>query len=135
MADFFDKMIDGFSKGVASVSTGSKSMIEKTKINAVIKNIEDEKKQLAEILGNKVYQMCVNDPECVISKSDVIDICGQITLRNQQIEEQRKKIADLDAEMSQVRGNQPINVSSVCPCGYQNAPGAKFCAKCGNKLL
>ena len=58
MADFFDKMKDGFNKSVATVSTGSKTMLEKTKINAVIKSLEDEKKQLAEILGNKIYKFC-----------------------------------------------------------------------------
>ena len=33
MADFFDKMKDGFNKGVATVSTGSKTMIEKIKLS------------------------------------------------------------------------------------------------------
>lgn len=135
MADFFDKMVDGFNKGVATVSTGSKTMIEKSKINSMIKNIEDEKKQLAEILGIKVYQMCANDPEGVIAKSDVIDICNQITLRNQQIEAHQRRIAELDAEMNQVKGSQPVNACIVCQCGHQNAPGARFCAKCGNKLF
>ena len=35
MADFFDKLRDGVNKGVATVSTGSKTVLEKSKINSV----------------------------------------------------------------------------------------------------
>lgn len=136
MADFFDKVVSGFNKGVATVSTGSKTMIEKTKINALIKNLEDEKKQLAEIIGVKVYQMYMANPENDIPMAEVVEVCQQILNRNQQIEEQNKKIAELDAEMEQVKGSGgAINVSVTCQCGHPNAAGAKFCAKCGNKLL
>jgi hypothetical protein len=43
MADIFDKLKSGLNKGVASVSTGSKTLIEKAKINSRIKTLEDEK--------------------------------------------------------------------------------------------
>lgn len=133
MADFFDKMKDGFNKGVATVSTGSKTMIEKTKINTIIKGLEDEKKQLAEILGNKIYNFCLENAESDIPRDEVVSICNEISSRNEQIEVQKKKIEELDAEMSQVIGNGG-NVSNICQCGHENSAGAKFCAKCGNKL-
>lgn len=136
MADFFNKMKDSINKGVATVSTGSKTMIEKSKINAVIKNLEDEKKQLAEIMGNKIYQFCLANAQDDIPRDEVIGFCEEITSRNEQIEIQRKKIEELDAEMNQVIGSgQNLNVPITCSCGCSNAPGAKFCAKCGNKLL
>lgn len=135
MADFFDKMKDGFNKGVATVSTGSKTMIEKTKINTIIKGLEDEKKQLAEILGNKIYNFCLENSEGDIPRSDVISICSEITARKEQIEVQKKKIEALDAEMNQVLGNSTVgSTATVCQCGYTNPAGAKFCAKCGSKL-
>ena len=134
MADFFDKMKDGFNKGVATVSTGSKTMIEKTKINSCIKTLEDEKKQLAEIMGNKIYNFCNENPEGDIPRDEVTSICNEISARNEQIELQKKKLADLDAEMNQVMGTSINNLGSTCACGHTNAPGAKFCAKCGNKL-
>jgi len=140
MADFFDKVVSGFNKGVATVSTGSKTMIEKTKINSVIKNLENEKKQLAEIIGVKVYQMYMSNSENDIPVSEVSDTCQQILAINQQIEEQNFKIAELDAEMEQVKasGGAPasaVNVSVTCQCGHPNVAGAKFCAKCGNQLF
>lgn len=135
MADFFDKMKDGFNKSVATVSTGSKTMIEKTKINTVIKGLEDEKKQLAEILGNKIHKFCLENAEGDIPRDEVISICNEITARNEQIEVQKKKIEELEAEMNQVMGNSSNgNMTNICQCGHANAAGAKFCAKCGSKL-
>lgn len=135
MADFFDKMKDGFNKSVATVSTGSKTMIEKTKINTVIKGLEDEKKQLAEILGNKIYKFCLENAEGDIPRDEAISICNEITARNEQIKVQKKKIEELDAEMNQVMGNSSNgNMTNICQCGHANAAGAKFCAKCGSKL-
>lgn len=135
MADFFEKMKDGFNKGVATVSTGSKMMLEKTKINAVIKNLEDERKQLAEILGNNIHTFCSEHAEGDIPREEVISICNEITARNQQIEVQKKKIEELESEMNQVMGNfAASDAVNVCRCGHENAAGAKFCAKCGSKL-
>lgn len=136
MADFLDKMVGGLSKGVATVSTGSKNMIEKTKINTIIRGLEDEKKQLAEILGNKVYKICSETDSGDIARADIIGICNEITLRNERIEEQKRKIEELENEMNQVMGNSSTagGVANVCQCGNVNVAGAKFCAKCGNKL-
>lgn len=135
MADFFDKVKDGFNKSVATVSTGSKTMIEKTKINTVIKTLEDEKKQLAEILGNKIHKFCLENTEGDIPRDEVIGICNEISNRIEQIEVQKKKIEELEAEMNQVMGNsQSVGLTNMCECGHANAAGAKFCAKCGNKL-
>ncbi len=135
MADFFDKMKDSINKSVATVSTGSKTMVEKTKINAVIKNLENEKKQLAEILGNKIHKFCLENAEGDIPRDEVISICNEIISRDEQIEVQKKKIEELDAEMNQVMGTSSgSGITITCSCGHPNAVGAKFCAKCGNKL-
>ena len=130
MADFFDKMKDGFNKGVATVSAGSKAMIEKTKIYAVIKGLEDEKKQLIEILGNKIYKLCMETEEGDIPREEVISFCKEISSREEQIEAQKKKIEELEKEMNQTVAGS----ANVCRCGYTNSENAKFCEKCGNKL-
>lgn len=135
MADFFDRLKDGINKGVATVSTGSKTVIEKTKINTVIKGLEDEKKQLAEILGNKVHKFCMETTEGDIPREECIKISQEIVIRDQQIALQRQKIEELDAEMNQVRGaGSYVGATVTCVCGHPNALGAKFCAKCGTPL-
>ena len=133
MADFFDKLSDGISKGFATVSTGSKTMVEKTKINSIIKNIEGEKKQLAEVLGLKVFNYCLNNAEGDIPREEVISICNEIIARNEKIEQNKQRIAELDREMSEVTGSGST-VQVPCKCGQINVPGAKFCAKCGSRL-
>lgn len=132
MADFFGKVLDGVNKGVATVSTGSKTIIEKTKINSVIKTLTDEKKQLAEILGNKVYAFAVAEKKDV-PFAEIEALCAQITLRTEQIAEQQAKIDALDEEMNKITGSSGIS-SLVCSCGHINKEGAKFCAACGKKL-
>lgn len=134
MADFFTKVKDGLNKGVATVSTGSKTMIEKTKVNSIIKSLEDEKKQLSEILGNKVYDIYMSLGEGDISRDEIMSICNEISTRIEQIKEQKARIEELDAEMNQVMGASVSATTGICSCGHQNAPGAKFCAKCGSKL-
>lgn len=140
MADIFDKMRAGLNKGVATISTGSKTVVEKTKINSIINNLENEKKRLCEEMGMKIYEFCCENSEGDFPRAESEVFYNQITQRNIQIEEQRNKLAELDAEMNRVLGTQ-VTVTSVsenngktCACGYINATGAKFCAKCGQGL-
>ena len=100
----------------------------------LIKNLENEKKQLLELLGNKVYNFCKESPEGDIHRELVASFCNEIDGRLAQIEVQRARIAQLDAEMDQVRGGgAPVGGGTkMCPCGHPNADTAKFCAKCGN---
>ena len=132
--DFFGKIKSGFDKGVAMASTGSKNMVEKTKINTRIKNLETEIKELAEIMGNKVFNYCVNNPDGDIPRAEFLTFCGEISTRNEQIRECREQIAALDEEMNQVKGVSNT-VPVTCACGQVNVPGAKFCARCGNQLF
>ena len=134
MSDFLDKMKMGINKGVATVSTGSKTMVEKTKINSVIKTLEDEKNELTRILGNKIFVFCSENTEGDIPRAEVQSFCDEIEKRNVQIEQQKVRIQELDAEMSQVMGTTSASISAICSCGYENSPGAKFCARCGKKL-
>ncbi len=135
MADFFGKMKDTLNKGVATVSTGSKTMIEKSKMNSCIKTLEDEIKQLSEIMGMKLYNYCATNPDGDIPRAEFVSFCSEISNRNEQIKQYRAKIAELDAEMNQVTGSTVSNVPVTCSCGQVNSPGAKFCAKCGKQLF
>ncbi|HHW47069.1 MAG TPA: zinc-ribbon domain-containing protein [Clostridiaceae bacterium] len=131
MADIFDKLKSGLNKGVASVSAGSKALIEKAKINSRIKTLEDEKKQLSELLGAKVYNLFMEKRE--VSVEEIEGFCNEITKRNEQIKEQQQRLEELEAELNQVMGNTKVG-SPICKCGNENPPGAKFCSKCGSAL-
>lgn len=134
MAEFLDKVKQSINKGVATVSTGSKNVIEKTKINSCIKSLEDEKKQLLELLGNKVYNYFKENADGSFSKDMAESFCDEIDIRLANIKKQKELISELDAEMSKIRGMSVNNLSKVCGCGHENGAGSKFCAKCGLKL-
>ena len=138
MADFMDTLKSGITKGVATVSTGSKNIVEKTKINTLIKNTENEIKELYGAIGSNVYNFCVNNAEGDIPRAEFISFCEEISVRYGQIQQYQAKIAELDAEMEQVMGNGSVNVGPApitCKCGTVNAPGARFCASCGSPLV
>lgn len=134
MADIFDKMKMGLNKGVATISTGSKTVVEKTKINSIINNLEADKKRLFETMGQKLFEFCEANPESDYPNTEMVAFYSEIKLRNEQIELQKRKFAELDAEMSRVLGTPNSVGQVVCNCGYSNIAGSKFCAKCGAKI-
>lgn len=143
MADFFDKMIDGFNKNVAIVSAGSKVVVEKGKINNSIKNLEDEKRRIVESIGNKVYSYYIAN-QGDIPRNVIEPLCSEIVNREEQIKSLKLKVEELDNEMNIVKtaaSTQTIeaevveqHATKVCSCGFTNEENAKFCGKCGNKL-
>jgi hypothetical protein len=134
MADFLDKVKSGINKGVATVSTGSKTVIEKSKINSTVKTLEEEKQQLIKLMGQKALEYFEgNGGAEPMQYSLVENFIAQIKLREQSIEENQGKLKELDAEMDKIVGN--ANITVACPkCGHENNSSAKFCVKCGNPL-
>lgn len=130
MADIFDKMLDGINKGVNSVAAGSKTMIEKAKINNAINNLENEKKELSTFIGEKVYSLYKEGK--LQDTEEFGSLCEQIDLKNDAIAAKREELVKLEAPAPAA----PAQAGVVyCPqCGGQNAAGSKFCAKCGHQI-
>ena len=126
MADIFDKMIMGINKGVKTVESGSKLMLEKAKLNTAIGDLEKEKKQIAEQLGAQVYNLYKTGD---LVHPDLESFCIQIDQKIAAIRENRSKLEALD-------NRQPSQESTaVCGrCGAQNPQKAKFCSHCGAAL-
>ena len=133
MADFLGKMKDSLNKGVATISTGSKNVIEKTKINSFISTFEEEKKQLLEALGNKIYTYSINNGGD-IPREEIENLLHEISKRIEQIAEQNKKLEELDSEMKKVTGKSVEGLTVECECGYENSINSVFCAKCGRRI-
>ena len=136
MPKFFDKIGNGINKGVATASANAKAVMEKTKINAVISNLENEHTQLARLLGQRVYDMYKINGEIAVDDG-MSNFIAEIEKRLMQIEQQKEQLRRVDDELSMVTGKtQEDSLSgAACDCGSVNAEGAKFCAKCGNSLL
>jgi len=130
MAGIFDKVVDGLNKGVATVGANSKAMVEKARIKTVISNLESERKQLAELLGMKMYEKCASSRETV-ADIDMANFITEIGKRLDGIAEQQALIKKIDEEVRQVTSS---GTNVVCSCGHVNSQDDKFCAKCGSPL-
>ena len=130
MADIFDKITGGFNKGVAVVGANSKAVVEKAKINTAIKNQEEEKRKLAELLGLKVYEIHMSGAG--ITGEDIEGFVDGINTRIQNIAEYSDQLEKIEAELRAVAGGGAVLSVPCAQCGNMNPQGAKFCAKCGN---
>lgn len=133
MADIFYKIASGINKGVATLGTGSKGVLEKARIKTVIANLETERKELAELLGMKIYEKCAKYVNQLEDRA-IAGFVTEIDKRLSGIAEQEAEIRRIDAEFSQVTGQNVIGEGKNCACGNVNIDIAKFCARCGNAL-
>ena len=132
MPDILNKITSGINKGVATVGANSKAMLEKAKINTVINNLENERKQLTQLLGTKIYEMHKSGE---ITIDDAIqNFLIEIDKRVELIAQQQEQLRRIEAEVSLVTsGTGPvIQGGAACACRHINNEGVKFCAKCGS---
>ena len=124
------KLVDGLSKRVATVGVDSKAFVGKTTINNIITKLENEKKQFAETLGMRVYELQMAGSE--ISKGDVENFVNEISKRIHLITFQQEQLKLLEAVTDDGRsGNTHL---PICKCGHMNEQGSRFCLKCGSGL-
>ncbi|MCL2406859.1 MAG: zinc ribbon domain-containing protein [Defluviitaleaceae bacterium] len=159
MPDFLDKLVGGFNKGVAKVSANSKALLEKQKLNSTINALENERKQLAQQLGMKVYEQYMDsDGEvgAMVFTDETAEFVNEIKARLEKIADVRAQIRLVDeavadavaaaeakneakTEAKKQREAEAIIADEdmpgvICVCGAQNQENAKFCAKCGTQL-
>jgi uncharacterized protein (DUF3084 family) len=128
MADIMDKIVDGVNKGIAAVSSGSKYIIEQAKIKTKIKELENEKKELLQLLGNKILEMRSSN-QINIEDAGVNNFFNEIAKRDEAIKVEQERLAELEKN----KDSNPGGVV-VCQCGNQNPVGSKFCSKCGSQI-
>ena len=132
-----DKVVTGFNKGVSSVSEGSKTFVEKARINTKIEELEREKTRYMQNIGNLVYNLqssgAVSIPQCEA-------ICGEVAECDRQIEELKQQREALEQQRyqnqqyAQQQAPMDYNAGVRCSCGFINRETAKFCASCGSAL-
>ena len=135
MTGIFDKVVGGVNKGVATVGASSKAMLEKAQLRAVISNLESERKQLAELLGMKIYENHAQGRETMADK-DIENFITEIGKRMAGIAEKQAEMKRIDEGVNQITGSKGAitDIERTCTCGHAMPSSAKFCAKCGNPL-
>jgi len=135
MAGIFEKVVGSVNKGVATVGTSSKAMIEKAQIKTMISNLESERKELAELLGMKICEKHIQTGEISIDK-EIENFVVEIGKRVNGIAEKQAEIKRIDDSVNQIIGSKgnATDTEKTCTCGNIAPPDAKFCAKCGNSV-
>jgi hypothetical protein len=129
VADFFDKLKQGLGKGVTTVGVKSKEMLDVSKLKSQIADLQKQKKEALEELGNIVHTMLLKgalDEERLRAKS------AAIAALDDQIKQKEKELMETHAKAQEALGKpKPI---AMCACGAELFEGAKFCGKCGKKV-
>lgn len=129
MADFFDKLRQGVGKGITTVSVKSKEMLEVSKLKSQIAEVQKQKKEALEELGNIAHTMLLKgalDEERLRTKS------ATISALDEQIKQKEADLVEIHAKAQEALG-KPVPVA-VCACGAEIYEGTKFCAECSKKV-
>ena len=140
MADIFDRMLDGINKGVNSIATGSKTMVEKSRINGIISGLERDKSNIIGQIGYKVYELYKAGG--LDGYDELAQMCAAIDAKDEEIAAHRQEIDRLNASAAPQYGQpyqpgqQPgAGAAAFCPnCGKPNTAGSAFCAYCGARI-
>ena len=132
MADIFDKIVGGISSVGANLAAGSKEMEIKNKTMIIIENLDAERKNLAEILGMKLYDAAIKDPK-VLPDPTMANFVTEISKRLATIAEHKEAIARLEEQMRLMSANTGVMTVFCTRCGNALVQGARFCSKCGNQ--
>jgi hypothetical protein len=129
VADFFDKVKQGLAKGATTVSVKSKEALETSKLKSQVADIQKQKREALEELGNVVYTMFLKGPfdeERLRAKS------AAIAALDDQIKQKENELMEIHAKAQEALGRpKPI---AICACGAELFEGDKFCGKCGKKV-
>lgn len=149
MADIFDRMLDGINRGVNSIATGSKNIMEKSRINGEIDGLENEKNNIIGQIGCKAYELYTDGK--LTDFEELEKLCTLVKSKNEEIAAKQREL-EMVIYAAQYRAQpqspyQPPQEQhddspkfedetlSYCHnCGTHNPTGAAFCANCGSRL-
>jgi hypothetical protein len=129
MADFLEKMREGLGKGVSTLGTKSKELLDSNRVKSQISDLERQKKEHLVELGTAVCLMLDEEnlvPELLKTKRKAI------TEIDRQIEIKEEELAQIHAQAQQAMG--AAKPAPVCTCGTAIPQGSKFCNNCGRKV-
>jgi ribosomal protein L40E len=129
MGDFFEKITGSIDKGIKTVSSKSKELIETTKLKGEIKDVQDTIQGKFQTLGKKVFEMlnrgAMNEDEI---RADYNEI-AMLFKKNTELEEAIKKVEF--ESLKRMHGADTIRCNK---CGAFNGSDSKFCISCGSAV-
>ena len=146
MAEGFQKFKNSLNRGVTAISVKTSSSLEKVKIKTHIESLKNEIQRLMLTAGETGYNMWVSGNADAETMNNLFTTIKQ---KYEEIDALTVEMSAIDERDNQILGNTPVTpaapaapaapaetAENVCSaCGTSFEPGAKFCRKCGNKLV
>lgn len=124
--DFFDKMKDGISKGIDTIGTKGKELMEETQAQLQIRSLRDQRRDALEKLGLLAYALFKTG---ALADEGAKAVCETIGSLDQQIAAKQAELRH-ESGTAAAAGSAPVK----CECGAENTAGVKFCPACGKKI-
>ncbi|MFC5467923.1 zinc ribbon domain-containing protein [Cohnella suwonensis] len=118
--NFFKKLTDTVSKGVATATEKAQQTVEITKLHAQISSKRKEVDKLFASIGESVYE--------AVAAGNLLTAETEVLRRSEEIAVIRAEIAGLQDRIKAIRNEKD------CECGKLVAEDARFCPSCGREF-
>jgi ribosomal protein L40E len=130
MADFFEKVKGGIDKGIKTVSSKGKELIETTKLKGEIKDVQNSIDIKFQALGKKAFEMINRE---ALNEDELRAECKEIAFLFKKITELEDAIKKVELETLKVKYGTDTIICSKC--GSHNKSDARFCMSCGSAMV
>ena len=129
MPDFLDTLKEGLGKGMSTLGTKSKELLDSNRVKSQISDLERQKKDSLVELGTAVCLMLdenqLNPDLLRVKRATIADIDKQIKAKQDEL------------ELIHAQAQQALGIpkqATKCSCGVDIPAGAKFCISCDRKI-
>lgn len=126
---FLDKVKESFEKGVNTVSTKSKEMLDTSKLKRELDALQQQKNtaliELAETVHIGLQKGDFNADQAKEKSDAIVELETKINEKEDEIQQVKLKAQE---EL------EKVNTDNNCECGTEIPPEAKFCPNCGKKI-
>lgn len=139
--DRFNKLKSSLNRGVTTISIKTSSSLEKAKIKTHIESIRSEIERMTLHAGGSAYEIWASGGT---DYAPLEEEFAQIKSKKEEIAQLEQEYAAIDERDNQILGSIHADPAAapepaggiICPnCGASYAKPARFCRKCGYKLI
>ncbi len=129
MAEFLDKIKENIGKGLTTVTTASKELIETTRLKGEISAARRQRRELLEELGSIVFVMVSRD---AFEIERVREKCRAVAGLDERIRDLEEAVHNVHLKTEEALGKKAA--AAACSCGAEIPDGSKYCGKCGKPV-
>ena len=137
--DALSKFKSSINRGITTINVKTSSSLEKTKIKTHIDSLRAEIERLFYSIGERAYTVWEGQTDAGEGLEELYALVKQ---KKDEINQLNAELSSIDERDNQILGTMKQEAAAasggmiVCPeCGSQYDTPAKFCRKCGHKLM